>query len=353
MIFIAGAFKSSLAAPLPEGYEQALETAAKTLDQDTHYRALQASLNMPENRNLAWENSVVANVVSQYWEVYPGQRPQLIFAAKKRFPSFTPKQDPLFLASPAIAGRPIKASTSLFPSSHYNQPSLKNYGDQQFLTTADLFHPAAASHKAKYPFEANDPIEGFNRGVFYFNAKFDKYFFIPLTDAYQLVTPDFVETGIHNIFSNVGEIVSFGNEILQLKPDDALKTFLRFGINTTIGLGGFVDVATEMGLPEDKEDFGQTLGFWGVGEGPYIIIPILGPSNLRDGTGLIVDTLAFSYVDPLTLDSYRSDHLAIYGIQAVDTRSAIDYRYHISGSPFEYELVRYLINKKRTLDILK
>ncbi|MEH6405611.1 MAG: VacJ family lipoprotein [Sneathiella sp.] len=333
---------------LPAGYEQALQQAAQTIDQDKQNRALQASLNMPENRNYAWENAVVANVVSQYWEAYPGLRPELIKTAKNHFPSFTAAKDPLLL----VAASP-HAPTSLHPSSHYIQPSLQQYGDQQFVNTADLFNPRAANHKAKYPFERNDPIEGFNRGVFYFNAKFDKYIFIPITDLYKFVTPDILETGIHNIFNNVGEISSFGNEILQLKPDDALKTFLRFGINTTLGLGGFVDVATEMGLPEDKEDFGQTLGYWGVGEGPYIVIPIIGPSNLRDGTGMIVDTLAFSYVDPLTLDSYRSDHMAIYGVQAVDTRAAIDYRYHISGSPFEYELVRYLINRKRTLDILK
>ncbi|MBL4739664.1 MAG: VacJ family lipoprotein [Sneathiella sp.] len=347
LLFLA--LQSNLpAASLPAGYERSLEQAAKTINQDKQNRALQASLNMPVNRNFAWENAVVANVVSQYWEAYPDRRSELITAAKGHFPNFTPSQDPLFLASAS----PYQ-STGLHPSSQYIQPSLQKYRGQQFVNTADLFHPKAATHKAKYPFEGNDPFEGFNRGVFYFNAKFDKYFFIPITDLYQFVTPDFVETGIHNVFNNIGEITSFGNEILQLKLDDALKTFLRFGINTTLGLGGFVDVATEMGLPEDKEDFGQTLGYWGVGEGPYIVIPIFGPSNLRDGTGLIVDTLAFAYVDPLTLDSYRSDHLAIYGIQAVDIRASIDYRYHISGSPFEYEIVRYLISKKRTLDILK
>ncbi len=155
------------------------------------------------------------------------------------------------------------------------------------------------------------------------------------------------------MFENITEIMSFLNELLQIEFVDAGKTALRFGLNTTVGVLGFFDPAKHVGLPQDKEDFGQTLGSWGVGNGPYIVLPILGPSNLRDTTGLIVDSAAFSALDPFNIAEFKKDYPAIYALQSVDTRASIDYRYHKSGSPFEYELIRYLISKKRELDILK
>lgn len=204
-----------------------------------------------------------------------------------------------------------------------------------------------------YPIDVYDPWEGFNRGMYRFNAGFDRYIFLPVVGAYAAVLPDPVENGVSNFFSNLFEITNLTNAILQLKPKASLETIGRILINTTIGIAGLFDVASNLGINEHEEDFGQTLGHYGVGNGPFIVLPVLGPSNLRDTTGNIVDSLAFTGIDPLNLDDHSTREVVFHTLNAIDRRHRTGFRYYDSGSPFEYELVRMLYTKKRELDIAR
>lgn len=136
-----------------------------------------------------------------------------------------------------------------------------------------------------------DPFEGFNRSVYKFNQAMDASVFNPISKAYQAITPAFVDRGVSNFFSNLNDIIIIFNDILQLKIAQAVSDLSRFIFNSTIGLLGFFDVSTNMGLPKHKEDFGQTLAVWGVPSGPYFVVPLLGPTTLRDATSYGVDGL--------------------------------------------------------------
>ncbi|MEY3746614.1 MAG: hypothetical protein RL194_73 [Pseudomonadota bacterium] len=156
----------------------------------------------------------------------------------------------------------------------------------------------------------NDPLEGFNRGVYKFNDVADKAVIKPVAGAYKAVLPSPVRSGVNNFFSNLNTFVSAINDLLQFKFDKAAEGAGRFVINSTFGIAGLIDVASMDGIEKRNEDFGQTLGHWGVGSGAYIVLPFLGPSSVRDTTGLVVDTLAFdpiSYVDdPATRNVART-----------------------------------------------
>ncbi len=144
----------------------------------------------------------------------------------------------------------------------------------------------------------SDPWEGMNRSIFEFNEGLDKYVAKPVAQGYQAVTPQIVDTGITNFFSNLEDVLIVVNDIFQLKPLQAASDTARFVVNSTVGLLGLFDVASHIGLPKHNEDLGQTLGYWGVGEGPYLMLPLLGPSNLRDSFGLVGDSLSgLSYTD--------------------------------------------------------
>lgn len=136
-----------------------------------------------------------------------------------------------------------------------------------------------------------DPWQGFNRSVFEFNETLDMYVAKPVAQGYQAITPQFVDTGISNFFSNLEDVLIVANDVFQLKPIQALSDTGRFLINSTVGLLGFFDVASHIGLMKHNEDFGQTLGYWGVGAGPYVMLPFLGPSNVRDTFGTATDSL--------------------------------------------------------------
>ena len=199
--------------------------------------------------------------------------------------------------------------------------------------------------------EVYDPLEGFNRGTYRFNYYFDKYLFLPIVSIYQAIMPDYFEDRVSNFVDNVYEFNNFTNSLLQLKLDKTGITLSRFVINTTIGIAGLWDQATDLGLPRQPEDFGQTLGNYGVGHGPYIVLPIFGPSNLRDTTGLVTDSVAFKYAGPPAWVDDDTATLVFTGVAAVDERKRTPFRYYGSGSPFEYEQIRLLYTKKRELDI--
>ena len=135
-----------------------------------------------------------------------------------------------------------------------------------------------------------DPLEGFNRATFAFNDTVDAAVLKPIAQGYQAVTPSFVRAGVSHAFTNIGDVASAVNSLLQGKPSEAATSAGRFLVNSTLGILGLFDVATPMGLDRHNEDFGQTLGKWGVGSGPYLVVPFMGPSTVRDSTGRGVDS---------------------------------------------------------------
>jgi phospholipid-binding lipoprotein MlaA len=143
--------------------------------------------------------------------------------------------------------------------------------------------------------EVNDPFETLNRGVFWFNEFTDIYFIEYVAVGYDFLIPDPLQRGIRNVFENLRLPIKFTNNLLQLKFKSAAEEIVRFGLNTTVGMGGLFDAATQGGLPSNNEDFGQTLGYWGAPAGPFIMLPFLGPSGVRDGFGLAVDTVSQAY----------------------------------------------------------
>lgn len=197
-----------------------------------------------------------------------------------------------------------------------------------------------------------DPLEGFNRAMYNFNAGFDRYFFLPLVRAYGFVLPDFVKVGISNFFNNFRELPTFANSLLQLDGETAGRAWLRFTINTMF-TGGLYDLAGAQDIPQVSEDFGQTLGHWGVGPGPYLVLPVLGPSNARDTTGIVADALIFWWLTPNEIQQSLAYNAVRFGLQPVDTRYQTAFRYFQTGSPFEYDLVRLLYTEKRKIEIAK
>ncbi|ABB31237.1 VacJ family lipoprotein [Geobacter metallireducens RCH3] len=204
-----------------------------------------------------------------------------------------------------------------------------------------------------YVIDVHDPIEPVNRALYRFNAMFDEYLFLPVTRTYEFITPVFLQDRISGIFANISEVRNLTNSILQLRPKTSATVFTRFLINSTLGIGGMWDPATDLGFPKHEEDFGQTLGWWGLKQGPYIVLPIFGPSSLRDTTGRVGDSAAsyFYLYQPTDMDQNIGAGSAYTGVNAIDTRHNIPFRYYQTGSPFEYDLVRLLYKKKRELDI--
>jgi phospholipid-binding lipoprotein MlaA len=198
-------------------------------------------------------------------------------------------------------------------------------------------------------FYAYDPWEPMNRRIYNFNAVFDEYVFLPVVRTYEFILPKFAQTGVSNFFNNLTEITNLMNSLLQFKIVKVFKTIGRIAFNTTFGLGGLIDVATPGGITRENEDFGQTLGFYGLGPGPYLVLPILGPSDLRDTGGLVVDTVVYSLmmrqlIAEIGMDDSYEDILywSLTGLSAIDKRHSLSFRYFMTGSPFEYEFVRKL-----------
>ncbi len=159
---------------------------------------------------------------------------------------------------------------------------------------AVLWVGAAAPSRADSE-PVSDPLERMNRGVFWFNDRLDRYFLEPVAKGWDWVMPDPVQRSLRKFYDNSRFPITFANNVLQLKANGAASELFRFLINTSVGLGGFFDPATALGLNAYREDFGQTLGYWGVPQGPYLVLPLLGPSNPRDGIGLAVDSAASVY----------------------------------------------------------
>lgn len=210
-----------------------------------------------------------------------------------------------------------------------------------------------ASRTTANPLAIHDPLARFNRSMYHFNAWLDEYLLLPIVNVYKTVLPQFMRQGVANFLSNIGEITTFINTVLQLEPKDASVTLLRFLINSTIGLGGLLDPATALGLEQRHEDFGQTLAVYGVAPGPYLVLPFFGPSTLRDSLGLAVDRFAFYTLNPLPLSRYKWTRAAYLALYAINKRYKVNFRYYQTGSPFEYVLVRLIYMNYRALQVAR
>src|ERR1700722_9978514 len=225
------------------------------------------------------------------------------------------------IATPGEAGRDAKdAQGALPPVTAADAPSMHTY----------------------------DPWERLNRFTYRFNARFDEAVFLRASNAYRRV-PSPIRSGVHNFFGNLSEVDSVINYALQWRIKLGLRALSRFAINSSIGIGGLIDVAKKLNLPGTPTGLSTTLAKWGMHPGPYLVVPLLGPSTLRDGLGFLGD-FGTSYAINIA-NLYRGN--ASWGLgaaNAVDQRSRIDFRYYATGSPFEYENIRFLYVRKRLIE---
>lgn len=164
-----------------------------------------------------------------------------------------------------------------------------------------------------------DPFEPFNRSVTRFNDGLDEAIVKPVAQAYQNTVPSPVRTGVNNFFGNLSDVWSFVNNVLQAKPQAAVDSFMRVSVNTLIGLGGVLDWATPMGIERHSEDFGKTLGRWGMAAGPYLVLPVLGPSTVRDAAARVVDAQGDLVMQINNVPVRNS----LYVLRAVDLRAGL------------------------------
>ncbi len=165
--------------------------------------------------------------------------------------------------------------------------------------------------------DRRDPLEPFNRGVMKFNDEVDAAVIKPVATAYQDLVPSPARKAVGNVFSNLREVGSMAHSLLQFKCPQAAESLMRVSINTVLGVYGILDIATEAGLERHREDFGQTLGHWGVPPGPYLVLPLLGPSTVRDATGLVVDRRG----DLVREADPENVRIGLEALRVVDTRA--------------------------------
>jgi len=198
-----------------------------------------------------------------------------------------------------------------------------------------------------------DPWESANRRLYHFNQRVDERVLVPVVKAYRFFMPDLLRQGVTNFFGNLGDVSNFSNSLLQLKGKRSLQTGGRLLINTTVGLAGIWDPASKLGIVRQSEDFGQTLGFYGIQQGPYVMLPILGPSNVRDASGRAVDFGVSETVNLLNVAETSSDHREISVLKIVNEREITEFRYGQLNSPFEYEKLRFVFSRARELQVLE
>jgi phospholipid-binding lipoprotein MlaA len=215
-----------------------------------------------------------------------------------------------------------------------------------YLTGLLLVAALGVSGCASGP-DPRDPMEPMNRAIHAFNEKVDEVVLKPLAEGYVAITPSPVRTGVRNFFSNLDDVLVFSNDVLQLKPEAAASDLMRVAFNTSFGVFGVLDVATEMGLRKRDEDFGQTLGYWGIGDGPYFVMPLLGPKSVRDTVGWAVDAF---FIDPVAFNAQEEVRWAAVGARLVarradllDAKRAIDMA---ALDPYEFQRDFYLEHRR-------
>ena len=165
-------------------------------------------------------------------------------------------------------------------------PTLKNSLYAALLGLTVLITPGCATGPNANP---ADPLEPLNRVVFGINDGLDRALIKPVATVYDKAVPSIVQTGVENFFGNISDVWSVANNLLQFKPKETIETFMRVSVNTVFGWGGLLDLGSPLGLAKNKQDFGQTLGVWGFNAGPYVVLPVFGPSSVRDTFGTLVD----------------------------------------------------------------
>ena len=167
----------------------------------------------------------------------------------------------------------------------------------------------------------NDPLEPMNRAIFGFNEVIDDNILEPVAKGYRYVTPDPVERSVSNFFNNLGEINTIINSALQMKIDKTITSSSRLAINSTVGVLGLFDVATSLGIQREREDFGQTLGYYGISSGPYLVLPFFGPSSFRDAPGFYADVMMEKSISPVYTELHHEERQAIQATNVIDTRA--------------------------------
>ncbi|QEW06916.1 MlaA family lipoprotein [Nitrincola iocasae] len=204
------------------------------------------------------------------------------------------------------------------------------------ITTGIALALSASAVQAQ---QENDPWEGFNRSMFSFNDGLDRAIIKPVTKGYRYVTPEIAQTGVNNFFENLRDFRTMLNNLLQGKVHNALEDFSRITFNSTFGLAGLIDVATPMGIPKNDEDFGQTLGHWGMSSGPYVVLPLFGPSTIRDTAGMVPDW----HLDPVNYVDDGGARNSLRVLRLLDTRSQLlDAERIISGDRYIFIRDAYL-----------
>ena len=198
--------------------------------------------------------------------------------------------------------------------------------------------------------DERDPWEGFNRGVYSFNQTMDNVLFNPVGRVYNAITPEIIDTGVSNFFANLSQLSVIANDILQFKFDQTVNDTVRLFLNSTIGLFGFLDISSSAGLYSSGEDFGQTLAHWGIGSGPYLVVPFFGPATVRDATGIAVDRGVLNPISYLEDDMTRAGLLTLnyvdFKSDLLSTGDLID-----EASLDEYEFVKNAYFEKRSSEI--
>jgi len=202
--------------------------------------------------------------------------------------------------------------------------------------------------------DAYDPLEPLNRRIYYFNYELDKWIGLPVSNSYKFFFPETARTGVKNFFTNLYEPVSAVNGILILDYKVFLTSVGRFLVNSTAGVAGLFDVATMIHLNEKKMTLDDTFAIYGMGPGPYLILPFLGPSNLRNLTARLTTFVLRAPLDPINVFTGELwEDMAVLTLHAVDTRSRIPFEAYSMGTPFEYEYVRMLYLKAAELKVKK
>ncbi|WWT75740.1 VacJ family lipoprotein [Lautropia mirabilis] len=196
--------------------------------------------------------------------------------------------------------------------------ALKSAGVPTDLSVDNVTGGVKLSHLTTY--DPKDPLQAYNRVMFAFNERADQYALKPVAKAYRFITPKPVQFVVGNFFSNLGDLWTGFNNLLQGKGKAAASDTARFFVNSTLGFLGFADVATEMGLEKHNEDLGQTLGWWGVPSGPYFVIPLLGPSTIRDATSRLVDAYGQPY---MWQDGHEALKWSLWTVDKVHTRASL------------------------------
>lgn len=196
--------------------------------------------------------------------------------------------------------------------------ALKAAGVPTDLSVDNVTGGVQLSHLTTY--DPKDPLQAYNRVMFAFNERADQYALKPVAKAYRFITPKPVQFVVGNFFSNLGDLWTGFNNLLQGKGKAAASDTARFFVNSTLGFLGFADVATEMGLEKHNEDLGQTLGWWGVPSGPYFVIPLLGPSTIRDATSRLVDAYGQPY---MWQDGHEALKWSLWTVDKVHTRASL------------------------------